>query len=82
MKKAIAFTGHRPEVLPFGKNMDSGNIDEFDLLIAVYNGKEEGGTAYTVNYALDKGKEILIINPNTMEKTWIPKRDTDLPLHT
>ena len=173
-KKAVAFTGHRPESLPFGRNMDSGRYGEFettlrkeivhcmdegyntfycggargadivcgeiviaekrtnhpkvhlvcaipsrgqadlwswrwkqrylnllreadtikqlceeyqrgcyhirnrymvdncDLLIAIYNGEGKGGTAYTVNYAREQGKEILIIDPNTLEKTAIP----------
>ena len=47
-------------------------VDNCDLLIAIYNGENNGGTAYTVNYARERGKEILIIDPNTLEKTVIP----------
>lgn len=47
-------------------------VDNCDLLIAIYNGENKGGTAYTVNYAREQGKEILIIDPNTLEKTVIP----------
>lgn len=49
-------------------------VDACDLLIAVYNGKAEGGTAYTINYAIKQGKEILVINPDTLEKTAIHTR--------
>ena len=47
-------------------------VDNCDLLIAIYNGENKGGTAYTINYAREWGKEILIIDPNTLEKTVIP----------
>ena len=47
-------------------------VDNCDLLIAIYNGENKGGTAYTVNYAREWGKEILIIDPNTLEKRVIP----------
>ena len=47
-------------------------VDNCDLLIAIYNGENKGGTAYTVNYARERGKEILIIDPNTLEKRVIP----------
>ncbi len=50
-------------------------VDSCDLLIAVYNGQEKGGTAYTVNYAMKQGKEIVIIHPDTLERTVIPARD-------
>ena len=50
-------------------------VDNCDLLIAIYNGEEKGGTAYTVNYARQQGKEILIIDPNTLEKIHIPAKE-------
>ena len=31
-KKAVAFTGHRPESLPFGRDMHSGRYDDFELI--------------------------------------------------
>lgn len=42
--------------------------DNCDLVIAVYNGKEKGGTAYTINYALQQNKAVVVLNPNTMKK--------------
>ncbi len=49
-------------------------VDSCDLLIAVYNGQEKGGTAYTVNYAMKQGKEVVIIHPDTLEKMVIPAK--------
>lgn len=37
--------------------------DNSDVLIAVYDGSEKGGTAYTVNYAKKKGLDVIIIQP-------------------
>ena len=39
-------------------------VDNAANLIAVYDGKGEGGTAYTVNYARGLGRNIVIIDPN------------------
>lgn len=47
-------------------------VDNCDSLIAVYNESGKGGTAYTVDYAKQKGKEIIIINPDTLTRTVIP----------
>ena len=49
-------------------------VDHADRIIAIYNGNGRGGTAYTVEYAKRKGREIIIIHPKTMEKTVIPAR--------
>lgn len=49
-------------------------VDHADRIVAVYDGRDKGGTAYTVEYARKKGKEIVIINPKTMERTVIPAR--------
>ncbi len=46
-------------------------VDNSDVLIAIYNGELRGGTAYTVNYARMKGKEIVIINPDNFVRTTI-----------
>lgn len=51
-------------------------VDACDLLIAVYNGKTTGGTAYTVQYAIKQGKEVVIINPDTFEKKIISARSS------
>ena len=39
-------------------------VDNAAHLIAVYNGSSEGGTAYTVAYAKEKGRNIIVIEPN------------------
>ena len=51
-------------------------VDNCDLLIAIFNGEGKGGTAYTVNYAMKQGKEIVILNPNTLTREVIPARTT------
>ena len=47
-------------------------VDHADLMIALYNGSDKGGTAYTLHYAHQQGKEILIIDPTSLGKTYIP----------
>jgi len=47
-------------------------VDNADRVIAVYDGSSSGGTAYTVDYARKQGKEIIIINPFTLEQTHVP----------
>lgn len=42
---------------------DRRMVDAADHLIAVYNGSSEGGTAYTVAYAKEKGRSIILISP-------------------
>ncbi len=49
-------------------------VDHAQALLAVYNGAETGGTAYTVTYARQRAKEIILINPSTMERSFIPPR--------
>lgn len=41
-------------------------VDNCDALLAVYDGKGKGGTAYTVNYARKQGKEVMVINPSVV----------------
>jgi uncharacterized phage-like protein YoqJ len=38
-------------------------VDKSDIVIAVYDGKK-GGTKFTCDYALKKGKRLIVINPN------------------
>ena len=38
-------------------------VDEADHLIAVYDGKQAGGTKETIDYARNKGLDITIIEP-------------------
>jgi uncharacterized phage-like protein YoqJ len=49
-------------------------VDKADALISVYDGLPTGGTAYTVEYARQKGKEVVIINPDTLERSVFPPR--------
>lgn len=53
-------------------------VDHADTLLALYNGTPTGGTAYTVKYAYQRNKEIIIIDPNTMERKIIPPRLQEL----
>lgn len=39
-------------------------VDNADMLLAVYDGKPKGGTAYTVSYAKKKGKQVVVIDPD------------------
>ena len=40
-------------------------VDHASFVIAVYNGSQKGGTAYTVNYARKTKRAVIQINPNT-----------------
>lgn len=40
-------------------------VDHAGILLAVYDGGKEGGTAYTVRKAKEKGRDIILINPDT-----------------
>lgn len=42
-------------------------VDHADYLLAVYDGREKGGTAYTVRYAQQKSRQIVVIRPDTLE---------------
>lgn len=44
-------------------------VDKSDLVLAVWNGKEEGGTWNTIKYARSKGKSIRYIMLNEMGKS-------------
>ena len=43
-------------------------VDSSSLVIAVTDGKQTGGTAYTINYALKKGRELYIIRFDPQEE--------------
>ena len=47
---------------------DHWMVDNSDLLIAVYNGDKDGGTAKTFQYATKMKKQIVVINPNDYPK--------------
>lgn len=42
-------------------------VDHAAYLLAVYDGGNKGGTAYTVRYAREKKREIIVIRPDTLE---------------
>lgn len=44
-------------------------VDNADVVIACWDGIEKGGTWNCVDYALKKGKIVVVINPKTYEKT-------------
>ena len=55
-------------------------VDASAHLIAVYNGTF-GGTEYTVEYAIKKGLEVIIISPDTLQRDRIPPAKPPLPFH-
>lgn len=42
-------------------------VSSAEILLAVYNGEQRGGTAATVRYARQAGRKIIIIDPNRYE---------------
>ena len=48
-------------------------VDKADVVVCAYDG-QQGGTAYTVNYALKQNKIVIQINPTTAKVTIISKR--------
>lgn len=38
-------------------------VEKASIILAVYDGKSTGGTAYTVKKGREKGKEMIIVNP-------------------
>ncbi|MFA0814544.1 MAG: SLOG family protein [Anaerofustis sp.] len=42
-------------------------VDHATYLLAVYDSKNKGGTAYTVRYAREKKRQIIVIRPDTLE---------------
>ena len=52
-------------------NRNHWMVDNSDTLIAVWTGKESGGTYATVQYAIGKDKKIWQIEPNRMMTGWL-----------
>ena len=44
-------------------------VEHASTLLAVYNGERRGGTAATVRYAQKMGREIIVIDPDTLHIT-------------
>ena len=53
-------------------------VDAADALLAVCRKGTSGGTQYTVKYAWQKNREIVVIGPDTLERRLLPPRLTAL----
>ena len=53
-------------------------VDAADTLLAVCRKGTSGGTQYTVKYAWQKNREIVVIDPDTLERRLLPPRLTAL----
>ena len=51
---------------------------DIETVAQLLDGTPTGGTAYTVKYAYQRNKEIIVIDPNTMERKVIPPRLQEL----
>ena len=51
-------------------------VDKADIVVCAYNGLD-GGTAYTVDYALKKDKIVIQIDPETALVTLLDKKALD-----
>jgi uncharacterized phage-like protein YoqJ len=49
-------------------------VDNATALLAVYDGRQPGDSAYTVEYARSKGREVVLIDPETQKRRDIPPR--------
>lgn len=52
-------------------------VRQADVLLAVYNGSGTGGTAYTVRCALSAGKQLRLLDPETLRLQRIPGREDE-----
>ena len=53
-------------------------VDAADALLAVCRKGTSGGTQYTEKYAWQKNREIVVIDPDTLERRLLPPRLTAL----
>ena len=53
-------------------------VDNADVILCGYTGRKRGGTAYTVNYALQQDKIVIQLHPKTLEITILSERKIDL----
>ena len=53
-------------------------VDAADALLAVCREGASGGTQYTLGYARQKNCEIVVIDPDTLERRLLPPRLTVL----
>lgn len=47
------------KVAPLVRNRDI--VDSADILVALYDGRNSGGTKYTIDYAIKKGKQVIFL---------------------
>lgn len=55
------YAAYPPKAAPLIRNREI--VDQADLLIACYDGRERGGTYYTIRYARERGVEVRIWEP-------------------
>ena len=53
-------------------------VDAADAVLAVCREGSSGGTQYTVGYAWQKNRELVVIDPDTLERRVLPPRLTAL----
>ena len=53
-------------------------VDAADALLAVCRAGTSGGTQYTMKYAWQKNRELVMIAPDTLERRLLPPRLTAL----
>lgn len=53
-------------------------VDRSSRLIAIHDGIASGGTAYTIQYAKEKGLEVIIINPLAYQTEQEKKDDSGM----
>ena len=51
-------------------------VDAADAVLAVCREGSSGGTQYTVGYAWQKNRELVVIDPDTLERRVLPPRLT------
>ena len=59
------------EINKFMQDRNIWMVDNSDAVIAIYNDKIRGGTDNCVKYAISTNKNILVINPVTLELKWL-----------
>jgi uncharacterized phage-like protein YoqJ len=53
-------------------------VDASSHMIAVFNGRE-GGTKYTVKYAIKQGLDVVVIHPDTLKRKQFPAQAPPVP---
>lgn len=53
-------------------------VDHADVLLAIFDGNNKGGTSYTIKYAHKQGKKVILLHPFTLERTVIPCQEAHM----